>query len=285
MAYEQILYEVQDRVATVTLNRPDRLNAWTPVMEREVRVAMTEATADDAVRVIILTGAGRGFCAGADMGGLNQASQNTPKSSSLTHRVATMRAEAYASGPVPGGLELPQAFSYRHAYFPTVPKPIIAAINGAAAGVGLIASLYADVRFASQAAVFTTAFARRGMVAVHGSGWILPRMVGLPNALDLLMSARKITAEEALQMGLVNKVFARESFMSEVRAYALELATMVSPRSMRVMKQQLFRAQNLDFGAALHASIPDVVESLGSEDFKEGVAHFVEQRKPNFPGR
>jgi enoyl-CoA hydratase/carnithine racemase len=285
MAYEQIVYEVQDQIATVTLNRPDRLNAWTPVMEREVRVAMTQATADDAVRVIILTGAGRGFCAGADMSGLNQASQSTPKSSSLTNRVATMRAEAYASGPIPGGLELPQAFSYRHAYFPTVPKPIIAALNGATAGVGLIVALYADVRFASQAAVFTTAFARRGLVAEHGIDWILPRIVGLPNAIDLLLSARKITAEEALQMGLVNKVFARESFMSEVRAYALELATMVSPRSMRVMKQQLFRAQNLDFGAALHASIPDVVESLGSEDFKEGVAHVVEQRTPNFPGR
>jgi enoyl-CoA hydratase/carnithine racemase len=145
--------------------------------------------------------------------------------------------------------------------------------------------LYADLRFASQAAVLTTAFARRGLVAEHGIDWILPRIVGLPNALDLLLSARKITAEEALQMGLVNKVFARESFMAEVRAYALELATMVSPRSMRVMKQQLFRAQNLDFGAAVHASIPDVVASLASEDFKEGVAHFVEQRKPNFPGR
>lgn len=285
MPYEQILYEVQDHIATVTLNRPDRLNAWTSVMEREVRAAMTEATADEAVRVIILTGAGRGFCAGADMGGLNQASQNTPKSGSLTNRVAAMRAEAYVSGPVPGGLELPQAFAYRHAYFPTVPKPIIAAINGPAAGVGLIVSLYADLRFASQAAVFTTAFARRGLVAEHGIDWILPRIVGLPNAIDLLLSARKITAEEALQMGLVNKVFARESFMAEVRAYALELATLVSPRSMRVMKQQLFRAQNLDFGAAVHASIPDVVESLGSEDFKEGVAHFVEQRKPNFPGR
>ncbi|MBI3756776.1 MAG: enoyl-CoA hydratase [Deltaproteobacteria bacterium] len=285
MTYEQILYEVRDRIAMVTLNRPERLNAWTPVMEREVRAAMTEATADEKVRVIILTGAGRGFCSGADMSGLNQASQSTAKSSSLTERLAATRAEAYASGPIKGGLDLPQAFSYRHAYFPTVPKPIIAALNGPTAGVGLIVALYADVRFASQASVFTTAFARRGLVAEHGIDWILPRIVGLPNAIDLLLSARKITAEEALQIGLVNKVFPQESFMSEVRAYALELAQMVSPRSMRVMKTQLFRAQTLDFGAALHASIPDVVESLHSEDFKEGVAHFVEKRAPNFPGR
>jgi enoyl-CoA hydratase/carnithine racemase len=285
MAYEQIVYEVQDRIATVTLNRPERLNAWTPVMEREVRAAMTEATADEAVRVIILTGAGRGFCAGADMSGLNQASQSTSKDSSPAERLAATRAEASASGPIKGGLDLPQAFSYRLTYFPTVPKPIIAALNGPAAGVGLIVSLYADLRFASQAAVFTTAFARRGLVAEHGIEWILPRIVGLPNAIDLLLSARKITAEEALQMGLVNKVFAHESFMPEVRAYALELARMVSPRSLRVMKHQLFRAQNLDLGAALDASIPDVVESFYSEDFKEGVAHFVEKRAPNFPGR
>lgn len=286
MTYEQIVYEVHDGIATVTLNRPDRLNAWTPVMEREVRAAMTEATADEVVRVIILTGAGRGFCAGADMSGLNQASQSTTKSSSsVKERVAATRAEAYAAGPIPGGLELPQAFSYRHAYFPTVPKPIIAALNGPTAGVGLVVSLYADIRFAAKTASFTTAFSRRGLVAEHGIDWILPRIVGLPNAMDLLLSARKISAEEALQMGLVNKVFPQESFMSEVRAYALELATMVSPRSMRVIKQQLLRAQNLDFGAAVHASIPDVVESLNSEDFKEGVAHFVERRTPKFPGR
>lgn len=285
MPYEHILYEVEDRIATVTLNRPDRLNAWTPVMEREVRAAMTEATADNAVRVIILTGAGRGFCAGADMSGLSNASQSTTQSSSATERSTAMRAEAYASGPIKGGLDLPQAFSYRHAYFPTVPKPIIAALNGPTAGVGLVVSLYADLRFASRAASFTTAFARRGLVAEHGIDWILPRLVGLPNAIDLLLSGRKITAEEALQMGLVNKVFSPESFMSEVRAYALEMATMVSSRSMRVMKHQLFRAQNLDFGAALYASIPDVAESLSSEDFKEGVAHFVEKRPPNFPGR
>lgn len=285
MPYEQIVYEVEDRIATVTLNRPDRLNAWTTVMEREVREAMTQATADDNVRVIILTGAGRGFCSGADMGNLNQASQSRGKGNAVTERLAATRAEAYASGPIKGGLELPQAFSYRHTYFPTVPKPIIAALNGATAGIGLVISLYADLRFASKTAIFTTAFARRGLVAEHGIDWILPRIVGLPNALDLLMSARKITAEEALQMGLVNKVFPADSFMSEVRAYALEMATMVSPRSMRVMKNQVFRAQNLDFGATLYASIPDVVESLHSEDFKEGVAHFVEKRAPKFPGR
>lgn len=285
MTYEQILYEVHDQIATVTLNRPERLNAWTPVMEREVREAMTQATADEKVRVIILTGAGRGFCAGADMSGLNQASQRTSTDSSLPERVAATRAEAYAAGPIKGGLELPQAFSYRHAYFPTIPKPIIAALNGPTAGIGLIVALYADLRFASQAAVFTTAFARRGLVAEHGIDWILPRIVGLPNALDLLLSARKITADEALQMGLVNNVFAHESFMSEVRAYALELATKVSPRSMRVIKHQLFRAQNLEFGAAVYASIPDVVESLSSEDFHEGVAHFVEKRAPHFSGR
>ena len=285
MSYEQIVYEVQDGVATLTLNRPDRLNAWTPVMEREVREAMSVATADEAVRVIILTGAGRGFCAGADMSGLNQASRSVASDAAPSNRHAAMRAEGYAAGPIPGGLDLPQAFSYRHAYFPTVPKPIIAALNGPTAGIGLIVALYADIRFASQAAVFTTAFARRGLVAEHGIDWILPRVVGLPNALDLLMSARKISAEEALQMGLVNKVFARESFMEEVRSYALELALMVSPRSMRTIKNQLFRAQNLDFGQALYASIPDVVDSLHSEDFKEGVAHFVEKRAPRFSGR
>ncbi len=285
MSYEQILYDVEDRIATVTLNRPDRLNAWTPTIEREVRQAMTQATADDEVRVIILTGAGRGFCAGADMAGLSEASQGQAKNNALTDRLATTRAEAYASGPVKGGNELPQAFSYRYAYFPTVPKPIIAALNGATAGLGLVMSLYADMRFASDAAVFTTAFARRGLIAEHGIDWILPRVVGLPNALDLLLSARKVTAEEALQMGLVSKVFPRDSFMSEVRTYALELANMVSPRSIRVMKNQLFRAQNLDFGDSLHASIKDLVESFTSEDFKEGVAHFVEKRAPNFPGR
>ena len=278
MSYEQIVYAVQDGIATVTLNRPERLNAWTNVLEREVRQALTEATADAATRVIILTGAGRGFCAGADMSLLNAAadrSDTTPGSES----------PPAFPGPIPGGLDLPQAFSYRYAYFPTVPKPIIAAINGPVAGLGLILSLYADLRFASDTAVFTTAFSRRGLIAEHGIDWILPRVVGLPNALDLMLSARKITAQEALQMGLVNRLYPADSFMSEVRAYALELAGMVSPRSMRVMKSQLFRAQDVDFATSLHVGLTEMTASFRSEDFKEGVAHFVEKRLPEFSGK
>ncbi len=278
MSYEQIVYAVQDGIATITLNRPERLNAWTNVLEREVRQALTEATADAATRVIILTGAGRGFCAGADMSLLNAAadrSDTTP---------APESPPAFP-GPIPGGLDLPQAFSYRYAYFPTVPKPIIAAINGPAAGLGLILSLYADLRFASDTAVFTTAFSRRGLIAEHGIDWILPRVVGLPNALDLMLSARKITAQEALQMGLVNRLYPADSFMSEVRAYALELANMVSPRSMRVMKSQLFRAQDVDFATLLHVGLTEIAASFRSEDFKEGVAHFIEKRPPEFSGK
>lgn len=285
MGYEQILYDVEDRIATVTLNRPDRLNAYTPVLGAEIRDAMTKATADENVRVIIITGAGRGFCSGADMARLDNASKQPNKPDKNSDPLAKTRAEVYDKGPIPGGNDLPQAFSYFHAYFPTVPKPIIAAINGPAAGLGMIFPLYADIRFASDKALFTTAFASRGLIAEHGIDWILPRIVGLPNALELLLSARKVYADEALQMGLVSKVFPHETFMEEVRAYAANLANNVSPRSMRVMKNQVFRSLNLDFNDAMHASIRDFVESKGTEDFKEGVAYFLEKRSPNFTGR
>lgn len=282
MHYEQLLYDVRDGIATLTLNRPDKLNAWTHVLEREVRHALTAASADADVRVVVLTGAGRGFCAGADMTMLNtivDKAEKTEKSKKATTDAA------FAAGPIPGGLALPQAFSYRYAYFPTVPKPIISAINGPAAGLGLVLSLYTDLRFAADTAVFTTAFARRGLIAEHGVDWILPRVVGLPNALDLLLSARKVTAQEALQMGLVNRLYPADQLLAETRAYALELARLVSPRSMRVMKSQLFRSQDVDFAGALSAGIEHMEASFGSEDFKEGVAHFVEKRPPAFTGK
>ena len=282
MNYEQLLYDVRDGIATLTLNRPDKLNAWTNVLEREVRHALTEASADADVRVVVLTGAGRGFCAGADMTMLNTIVDKAEKPEESKKATADA---AFAAGPIPGGLALPQAFSYRYAYFPTVPKPIISAINGPAAGLGLVLSLYTDLRFAADTAVFTTAFARRGLIAEHGVDWILPRVVGLPNALDLLLSARKVTAQEALQMGLVNRLYPADQLLAETRAYALELARLVSPRSMRVMKSQLFRSQDVDFAGALSAGIEHMEASFGSEDFKEGVAHFVEKRPPAFTGK
>ena len=172
MGYEQILYEVKDRVATVTLNRPDKLNAWTAVMGREVRQAMDEAARDEAVRVIVLTGAGRGFCAGADMqmlSGIVGAGRQEPAEAAAAHEAA-------------GDPAIRPDFRGAYAYFPMVPKPIIAALNGATAGLGLVVSLYCDLRIAADTAVFTTAFSRRGLIAEHGVSWMLPRLVGLQHA-------------------------------------------------------------------------------------------------------
>jgi enoyl-CoA hydratase/carnithine racemase len=276
MGYEQILYEAKDRIATVTLNRPEKLNAWTGVMGREVRQAMDEAARDESVRVIILTGAGRGFCAGADMqllsgivdaGTVRESDERPARSASAAD--ASMRAD----------------FRGPYAYFPTVPKPIIAALNGATAGLGLVIALYCDLRIAADAAVFTTAFSRRGLIAEHGVSWMLPRLVGLQHGLDLLLSARKISAAEALAMGLVSQVRPAASLMDDVRAYARDMADLVSPRSIRVMKRQIWEAQFQSLAEATAVAGEEMTRSFTSEDFKEGVAHFVEKRPPRFTGR
>lgn len=272
--YEDILYRVEDGVAWVTLNRPDKLNAWRAQMEREVREAMRVAAGDDAVRVIVLTGAGRGFCAGADMTML-QTIQSGDDGASR----AAVNAQAPwdpASNP---------NFQKQYSYFPAVPKPIIGAINGSAAGLGLIMALYCDIRFAAEGAKFTTAFSRRGLVAEHGVSWLLPRLVGLAAAADLLYSARVFTAEEALQMRLVNRVFPAATFAADVAAYAKMLATEVSPRSLREMKREIWNAQFQTLGEAIDSANADMPPSFRSEDFREGVAHFVEKRPPRFTGR
>ena len=281
MGYAEVLYEVKDRVATVTLHRPEKLNAWTAQMGREVRAAMTEAGRDEGVRVIVLTGAGRGFCAGADMGllaGLSGAGVPTEDGA------AVLRRESAEADPAAGHDTRPD-FRGPYAYFPTIPKPIVGALNGATAGLGLVVALYCDLRLASDAAVFTTAFARRGLVAEHGISWMLPRLVGLPHALDLLLSARKIDAPEALRMGLVSQVLPQAGFAAGVAAYARELADLVSPRSMAVMKRQLWEAQFQNLAEATATAEVEMRRSFGSEDFREGVAHFLEKRAPRFTGR
>lgn len=271
MDFEQIRYEVAHRVATVTLNRPQKLNAWTLRMAAEVREAMRMARDDDGVRVIVLTGAGRGFCAGADMGLLGDIQADADR-----HEAPPLPPFDPHSRP---------DFHGPDSYFPTIAKPILCALNGVAAGIGFVYTLYCDLRFASTDAYYLTAFSRRGAIAEHGSSWLLPRLVGMANAFDLLYSGRKVGAEEAFRMGLVNRVVSPEALMEVTTAYARMLADEVSPRSLRVMKRQLWDAHFATLGEDVAVSIAEMALSFRSEDFKEGVAYFVERRPPAFPGR
>ncbi|TWT05026.1 enoyl-CoA hydratase [Reyranella sp. CPCC 100927] len=277
MTEQTVQYAVADGIATVTLNRPDKLNAWTRQMQGEVKDAMLRAAADAAVRAIILTGAGRGFCAGADMEVLTAASSG---------------AGAAVSGAVPRPAVDPTAsvnaradFRMTHSYFPAIPKPIVAAVNGPCAGLGFVIALYCDMRFAGESAMFTTSFAQRGLIAEHGLSWLLPKLVGLPHAADLLYSARKVRAPEALQLGLVQRLFPDQDLMAQTRAYLKTIVEDVSPRSVAVMKRQIWEAQFQTLSEATVIANHEMEQSFSTADFKEGVAHFLEKRKARFTGR
>ncbi len=263
----QVLFDVSEGIATITLNRPERLNAWTGVMATELRTAMEAAEANPEVRVIILTGAGRGFCAGADM-------------NDLTSISAAGGTETRAFTP----LDPAATADYQHpqTWLPTVGKPIIAAVNGPAAGMGLALILFCDLRFAADTAAFVTAFSRRGLIAEHGTSWMLTRLTGHSRALDLLLSSRRVGADEAYRIGLADRVVPADQLMAETRAYARELAEKVSPRSMRVMKKQLWDGLLQSLGDAMVDADREMADSLKTSDFKEGVAHFVEKRAPRF---
>ena len=278
MSPTEVLYDVSQRIATITLNRPDRLNAFTATLGQQLRAAMRAASDDAGVRVIVLTGAGRGFCAGADMGNLSQ----------LSAGGAAGAASADARPPAadaPFDAASSPDYQTPHSYFPAVPKPVIAAINGACAGLGLVYALYCDQRFAADSAKFSTAFARRGLIAEHGISWTLPRLVGLSAALDLLMSARKLGADEALRLGMVDRVLPALDLMPAVRAYALDLADNVSPRAMAVIKRQVWGVSQQSMREAIELGNREMQTSFATEDFKEGVAHFVEKRPAAFTGR
>jgi enoyl-CoA hydratase/carnithine racemase len=277
MTNQETLYQVTQHVATITLNRPDKLNAWTAIMEREVRDAMEDAERDENVRAIVLTGAGRGFCAGADMSLLSNVAEH-----GLDERGREQALRNCASGERSG---IRADFQKKYSYYPAIAKPVIAAINGPVVGLGLVITLYCDLRFASDAARFSTSFARRGLIAEYGLAWMLPRLVGTANALDLLFSARMVEAGEALRMGLVNQVFPQDVFLDNVQKYARDLASSVSPRSLRVIKRQVYDAMFQTLEAAFELSEREMLESLQSEDFKEGVAHFLQKRAPAFTGK
>lgn len=276
MDYQEILYSVAEHVATITLNRPEKLNAWTMRMEAEYRHAMADAEHRADVRVIVVTGAGRGFCAGADMCLL----------AGITTGNVDLEQKPDPSLAQPGtGACVRDDFKKPYTFPIGVRKPVIAAVNGHAMGIGLVHAIYCDIRFASEKAKFGTAFSQRGLIAEHGLGWMLPRLVGLEHALDLLYSARIIDANEARAMGLVSRVVPHDDLLPHAYEYAAHLATQCSPRSLGIIKRQVYDSLLTDLGAATDVAITEMFESFGTDDFTEGVASFVEKRPARFTGK
>jgi len=254
-----VLWEEADGVATLTLNRPFRMNAWTGEMEERYFDLLQRAADTPSVRAVVVTGAGRGFCPGADMDLLKGGR------SAATDALTT-------TGPG----RRPKTFATE------VPKIIVAAVNGACAGVGLVQALCCDIRFAAAGAKWSTAFARRGLVAEYGSSWLLPRLVGTSRALDLLASGRVFTSEEALQLGLVSRVLPAADLLPAAQAYGRDLAASCSPASMAVMKEQVYAAWDQPLAAALAHANQLMVQSISGVDFVEGVASYVERRPAAF---
>ncbi|UXX81492.1 enoyl-CoA hydratase [Roseovarius pelagicus] len=270
MNFKEIIYETEGHMAIITLNRPKRMNTLTKMLEGELYEAMRAADLDENVRAIILTGQGRAFCAGMDMDELEVLPPDDISAREWMRPYDMNRRADYQT---------------RYSYFPGLTKPVISAINGAAAGLGLIFALYSDFRIASSNAAFATAFVKRGLVAEHGIAFILPRVVGHANAIDMLLTSRKIKADEAREINLVHRLVAPDALMDEARALANCLSQEVSPRSVRVMKRQIWEVPFQSLGEAITRANEEMFLSIQSEDFTEGVAHFQEKRPPQFTGR
>lgn len=269
--YEQIVYDVDDPVATITLNRPDALNAWTTRMATEVRHAVGRAEADPAVVGIVLTGAGRAFCAGADLQMLSGiAAGNAP---------AQGGSEELIVAPQP---DLPADFDGAYTYLLATRKPIIAAINGAIAGMAVPIALCCDLRFMAADAPLLTAFAQRGLIAEWGISWLLPRLIGPSAALDLLMSSRRISGSDAATLGLVNAAMPADEVVAHSRRYIEDIAARCSPTSIAIMKRQVYEQLHAGLGPAESESQRLMIESFSRPDFREGVTSFLEKRAPTF---
>jgi enoyl-CoA hydratase/carnithine racemase len=268
LSNQQVLYDARDRIATITLNRPERLNALAEIMERELRDAMQAAAEDREVRVIVLTGAGRGFCAGGDVTGFGN----------------VVPEDVIRRGQQPFDANRRADYQTRCSWFPAIPKPIIAMVNGPTAGLGLLYALFCDVRFAAEEAVFTTAYSRRGISAEFGMAWILSKIVGHANALELLLSGRKVAGPEALRLGLVHQVYPGDQLAEATRAYAREMADFVSPRSTRGIKEQVYDVPFQTLAEAVVSANQDLLVSNRCNDFREGTASFLEKRPPRFTG-
>ena len=270
MELKATAYAVDEPVATVTLNRPHRLNAWTGRMHTEYRWCIERAESDPAVRAIVVTGAGRGFCAGADSQALEGHVEKGGYDSGIRGELAN-----------PGYGVRPE-FDHNFAFHFGLTKPVIAAINGPAAGVGLVLACFADIRFAAAGAKLTTAHGKLGLPAEYGLSWLLPRLIGLSRAQELLLSSRVFLAEEANALGLVHQVFPAEYLMPNVYAYARTLARAIAPSSLHATRRQVYTDLHRDVGSAVAESEVLLDQMTTSADFREGVAALLEKREPNF---
>lgn len=266
-------WEVADGVGVLTLNRPERLNSWTGRMHTEYRWVLAEAESDPTVRVIVVTGAGRGFCAGADTAALE----------------GHVERGAYDPGTPPDlakpGYGVRPEFDQNFAYQFGMTKPIIAAVNGAAAGVGLVIACYADIRFAVPGAKLTTAHGRLSLPAEYGLSWLLPRLIGLTKANDILLSSRVFLTDEAFELGLFNGLLPPEELVPHTLAYAKKMAAEVSPGSLRETKRQIYADLHRDVGSSVAEADVLLDDMMKSEDYKEAVRAYMEKRPPRWSGK
>ncbi len=271
--FETLLYDVADGIATITLNRPDRLNAFTPKMMLDMIAAFDATDADDAVKAVIVTGAGRGFCAGADLG-----------SGGATFGEGSREAERRAAGDT-GDVTRDGGGRLSLRIFQSL-KPVIAAVNGAAVGVGATMQLPMDIRLASREAKFGFVFSRRGIALEACSSWFLPRLVGPPAALEWCYSGRIFGAEEAHRRGLVQALHAPEDLLPAARSLAAEFVQNAAPVSMAVTRQLIWRGMVADHPMDAHRAESRSMRLRGaSDDAKEGIASFLDKRAPDFPDR
>ena len=264
MTFSEIIYDKSDRVATITFNRPSRMNAFTGTIVRELRHALIESDRDDEVGAVIVTGAGRAYSAGADMDGL----------SSITRTGGADSAESAESDDAPG-------FSYML----KLRKPIIGAFNGVCVGIGFTSSLYFDIRIAAQSARLGLIFVRRGMAIEHGSSWMLPRLIGLGKAVEMALTGRLISASEALDCGLVHYVVADDQVMPKARELAHDIAHNCTPLGVAEAKRHIYEHLFTDLPTAIRHDDTLMKRMWRTEDFKEGIKSFLEKRPPRFTGR
>lgn len=265
-------YEVDAQgLATIWLNRPHRMNAWTGRLHTEYRHLLKRANDDSKVRAIIVTGVGKGFCVGGDSQALSGHADRGAYSPGISEDIAK---PGYGTDP---------SFDASFAYHFGLDKPVIAAMNGPAAGVGLALACFADLRFAVPGVKFTTAHGKLNLPAEYGLSWMLPKIVGLGRANDLLLTSRVFTSDEALTLGFVNQIFEPEALMVQTREYAHQLITSVSPNSLRQTRWQIYKDLHRDVASAVIESERLIEDMAKEEDFKEGIAALVEKRPPRWP--